>query len=69
MLVILLQNADSHGEDFARNWMKIILHIIIKYFFSKRFSAQGNLHAHLKIHTGQRDHVSIYTIFKCDSDY
>ncbi|CAH0702542.1 unnamed protein product [Spodoptera exigua] len=23
---------------------------------SKRFSAQGNLHAHLKIHTGQRDH-------------
>lgn len=39
----------------------IVLKIL--HCFSKRFSAQGNLQAHLKIHTGQRDHVgSIKTL-------
>lgn len=37
---------------------------IMQLCFSKRFSAQGNLHAHLKIHTGQRDHVSHFFFVK-----
>lgn len=40
------------------NNFRIINNIKLFFNFSKTFSAQGNLQTHLKIHTGQKDHVS-----------